>query len=73
MEYRLRIISYRIAGSVKIQPILTGGRITKVANFTGFTIFPKRMKDILGPQELAATTSATLSAVASRPSLWTAA
>jgi hypothetical protein len=73
VEYRPRIISYRLAGSVKIRPILTGGRLTRVANFTGFTIFPKQMKDTLWPQELAATTPGTLSAVVSRPSLRTAA
>jgi hypothetical protein len=68
MEYRPCIISYRLADSGKIRPILTGGRLTRVTNFTGFTMFPKRMKDIHRPQELGATTSGTLSAVASRPS-----
>ena len=73
MEYQPCIISYRLTGSVKIRPILTGGRLTRVANFIGFTIFPKRMKVILWPQELAPTTPGTLSAVESRPSLRTAA
>lgn len=35
MEYRPCIISYRLAGSVKIRPILTGGHLTWVVNFTG--------------------------------------
>ena len=47
MEYRPCIISYRLAGSVKVRPILTGGRLTRVANITGFTIFRKRMEDTL--------------------------
>ena len=69
MEYRPCILSYRLVGSVKIRPILTGGRLTRVANFTGFTVFPKRMKDILWPQKLAPTTPGTLFVVKSRPSL----
>jgi len=73
MEYRPCIISYRLAGSVKMRPILTGGRLTRVANFTGVIIFPERMKDKLWPQELAPTTPGALYALESRPSLRAAA
>lgn len=73
MGYRPCITSYRLAGSIKIRPTVTGGQLTRVVNVTGFTTFLKRMKDILWPQELAAATPDTLSAVESRPSLRTVA
>jgi len=38
MEYCACITLYKSAGSVKVRPTVTSGRITRVASFTGFTV-----------------------------------
>jgi hypothetical protein len=38
MKYQLCVTKWKIAGSVKMWPTMTGGQVVEAANFTVFTV-----------------------------------